>query len=264
MHVVVGLDPEGEMYLLDLWRKRIGLGRVGRSVLRSREEVEADGLGSRDGADQIRRWPVPASQAARAAGIRRHRDSSRRAATRRCGRNRSAAAWRWRAFTSRSTRLGIADLRAELMAFPAGKHDDQVDALGWSASSSIRCWSAKETTPKEKPKRDAWEKAYLRQHGETRNKLEDDLGDQRWRNFKRDNPAIPAARPKVVGERAGACASTLGKAIQTLVRVMKDAKAPPAAQALAANSLLDRGYGRPAQSVDLTTTRKDMSQMSDA
>src|SRR5258708_26024986 len=37
----------------------------------------------------------------------------------------------WR--TVRSARQGapwLADLRAELLSFPAGKHDDQVDALG--------------------------------------------------------------------------------------------------------------------------------------
>ena len=26
--------------------------------------------------------------------------------------------------------MGLADLRSELLSFPAGKHDDQVDALG--------------------------------------------------------------------------------------------------------------------------------------
>src|SRR5262249_49596515 len=55
---------------------------------------------------------------------------SRPAATRRCGRNRSVAAWRWKGYMSPSTRRGIRLFRAELLSFPAGKHDDQVDAVG--------------------------------------------------------------------------------------------------------------------------------------
>ena len=32
--------------------------------------------------------------------------------------------------TSKRLLIGVADLRAELLSFPAGRHDDQVDALG--------------------------------------------------------------------------------------------------------------------------------------
>ena len=42
------------------------------------------------------------------------------------------------------------------------------------------------------------------------------------------------------------------EAIETLKAIMLDSKTPPAARISAAQSLLDRGYGKPGQSVDLT------------
>jgi hypothetical protein len=42
------------------------------------------------------------------------------------------------------------------------------------------------------------------------------------------------------------------EAVRQLAAIMKDERAPHAARVSAANSLLDRGYGRPAQSVDVT------------
>jgi hypothetical protein len=43
---------------------------------------------------------------------------------------------------------------------------------------------------------------------------------------------------------------------------MRDKNAPPAARVSAANAILDRGYGKPAQSVDLTS-RNVYAEMSD-
>jgi hypothetical protein len=42
------------------------------------------------------------------------------------------------------------------------------------------------------------------------------------------------------------------EAVRQLASIMKDGRAPHAARVSAANSLLDRGYGRPTQSVDVT------------
>ena len=42
------------------------------------------------------------------------------------------------------------------------------------------------------------------------------------------------------------------EAVRQLAAIMKDERAPHAARVSAANSLLDRGYGRPPQSVDVT------------
>ena len=44
--------------------------------------------------------------------------------------------------------------------------------------------------------------------------------------------------------------------IQTLADIMKDVAAPPASRVAAANSLLDRGWGKPAQTVDATVHNK--------
>jgi len=40
------------------------------------------------------------------------------------------AAWSWTACTVPARAPWLADLKAELLAFPTGKHDDIVDALG--------------------------------------------------------------------------------------------------------------------------------------
>ena len=52
VHIVVGLDPEGRMYLMDLWRKQ-RFRRMDRGLLRFGHS-EAGGLGRRERADQCR------------------------------------------------------------------------------------------------------------------------------------------------------------------------------------------------------------------
>ena len=54
---------------------------------------------------------------------------SPRAATRQCGRNRSGGEWPCMDSTCQNASW-IAELRSELLSFPAGKYDDQVDGLG--------------------------------------------------------------------------------------------------------------------------------------
>jgi predicted phage terminase large subunit-like protein len=129
VHAVVGVDPEGRMYLLDLWRKQAssdewveifcklvkdwkprewaeeqGQIRAGVGPFLERMQRERQAFVYR------RDFPVRGDKAVRAQSIR----------------GRMAleglyvpqnAAW-------------LPDLRAELLSFPAGKHDDQVDALG--------------------------------------------------------------------------------------------------------------------------------------
>lgn len=48
-------------------------------------------------------------------------------------------------------------------------------------------------------------------------------------------------------------------ALQTLVDVASDAKAPHAAKVSAANALLDRGYGKPPQAVDHSSSDGTMT-----
>lgn len=74
--------------------------------------------------------------------------------------------------------------------------------------------------------------------------------------FKPGQSGNPGGRPKVVGEVQELAREHTSDAMRTLVRVMNDEKAPPAAQTAAACALLDRGYGRPAQFVGIETNKK--------
>ena len=59
----------------------------------------------------------------------------------------------------------------------------------------------------------------------------------------------PGGRPKVVAEVKELAREHTGEAIQTLVSIMSNPKSAPAARVSAANSLLDRGYGKPPQRI---------------
>jgi predicted phage terminase large subunit-like protein len=129
VHVVIGMDPNGKLHLLDLWRAQADAGvwiealcdlvakwrplawaeengqiRAGVGPFLERRMRERQTFTSR------RQFPTRGDKAVRAQSIigRMALDGLRL---------RPDAPW-------------IADLEAELLSFPAGKHDDQVDALG--------------------------------------------------------------------------------------------------------------------------------------
>lgn len=129
VHVVVGLDPDGRMYLLDLWRKQAasdewvealcdlvlkwkplgwaeeqGQIKSGVGPFLERRLRERKAYVSRD------QFPTRGDKAVRAQSIRGRAALEGLYVP-------SAAPWR-------------ADFEAELLRFPAGIHDDQVDALG--------------------------------------------------------------------------------------------------------------------------------------
>jgi predicted phage terminase large subunit-like protein len=129
VHVVVGVDPENRMYLLDLWR-----GQTSSDLW-----IEA-------WCDLVRQWK-PAFWAEERGQIisgvgpyLQRRAIERQAYTaREQFASRGDKAVRAQSIRGRMAMLGLyvrqgapwfADLRAELLSFPAGKHDDQVDALG--------------------------------------------------------------------------------------------------------------------------------------
>lgn len=127
--VVVGLDPEGRMYLLDLWRKQAS----------SDAWVEAF-------CDLVKEWkPLAAAeeqgQIKSGVGpflVKRMRE--RHAFTvREQFPTRGDKAVRAQSIRGRMAMNGLyvpidapwyADFRSELLSFPAGRHDDQVDAIG--------------------------------------------------------------------------------------------------------------------------------------
>ncbi len=58
-------------------------------------------------------------------------------------------------------------------------------------------------------------------------------------------------RPAVAGEVKKLARQYTDRAISTLAKIMDDEDAPRASRVLAANSLLDRGYGRPVQQLEV-------------
>lgn len=129
VHAVVGLDPEGRMYLLDLWRKQAA----------SDVWVEAF-------CDLVLQWK-PMSWAEEQGQIKsgvgpflERRQRERQAFVyRQPFPTRGDKAVRAQSIRGRMALDGLyvptsapwyADFRSELLSFPAGKHDDQVDAIG--------------------------------------------------------------------------------------------------------------------------------------
>ena len=129
VHFVVGIDPEGKMYLLDRWRKQSS----------SDEWIEAF-------CDLVQEWK-PMGWAEEkgqiSAGVGPALDRRQRERKAFCYREqfptRGDKAVRAQSIRGRMALEGLyvpvnapwyAEFRSELLGFPAGKHDDQVDALG--------------------------------------------------------------------------------------------------------------------------------------
>lgn len=129
VHMVVGIDPEGRMYLLDVWRKQAS----------SAEWIEAY-------CDLVLKWkPIgwAEEQGQIRAGVGPFLDKRARERKAYVAREqfptRGDKAVRAQSIRGRMDMEGLyvpmnapwfPALRSELLSFPAGKHDDQVDALG--------------------------------------------------------------------------------------------------------------------------------------
>jgi len=155
VHVVVGVDPDGRMYLLDLWRKQ------------SSSDVWIDAFCSLVKEWQPREWAEEKGQIH--AGLGPFIDKRQRETQAWCYRRdfpvRADKAVRARSIQGRMALEGLyvpqgaswlADLRSELLTFPAGKHDDQVDALGLIGQllDTISVGEKPKAPEKEKPKSD--------------------------------------------------------------------------------------------------------------
>jgi len=73
-------------------------------------------------------------------------------------------------------------------------------------------------------------------------------------SFKPGQSGNPNGRPKVLADVQNAAREHSSEAIETLAQIMRNPRAPATARIAAASALLDRGYGRPLQTVDANNT----------
>lgn len=130
VHVVIGLDPEGRMYLMDLWRGQ-AQGDVWIEAFCDMV-IQWKPMGWAEETGQIRSAIGPFLE-------RRMRERKAYVLREKFPTRGGDKGIRARSIQARMALDGLyvttnapwyPDFRAELLSFPAGKHDDQVDALG--------------------------------------------------------------------------------------------------------------------------------------
>lgn len=154
-HVVVGLDPEGRMYLLDLWRGQTSSDRWIESFCDLVTEWKPIGWAEEQG--QIKSGVGPF--------LERRQRERRAYVAREAFPTRGDKAVRAQSIRGMMASHGLyvpisapwyPDLRAELLSFPAGKHDDQVDAIGLVGQLLDRMLSGVKPRPEVKLVRDKY------------------------------------------------------------------------------------------------------------
>jgi predicted phage terminase large subunit-like protein len=150
-HAVVGLDPEGRMYLLDLWRGQTASDGWIEALCDLVKEWKPIGWAEEQG--QIRSGVGPfldRRMRERKAYVFRDQFPTR-----------GDKAIRAQSIRGRMALEGLyvpinagwyPELRSELLSFPAGKHDDQVDALGLVGQLLDKMSLGKYPPEPEKPK----------------------------------------------------------------------------------------------------------------
>lgn len=85
----------------------------------------------------------------------------------------------------------------------------------------------------------------------------------RFKKGQSGNPGGKATRPETIARRQiiedvrEYCRSKSQAAVEALVEVMSSKSAPPSARVAAANSILDRGFGKPQIEVNATVSSYD-------
>jgi predicted phage terminase large subunit-like protein len=157
VHAVIGLDPEGAMYLVALWRKQASSDVWVESFCDLVREWKPLGWAEEQG--QIKAGVGPFLERRmreRQAYVAREQFPTRgdKAVRAQSIRGRMALNGLW---VPRGAPW-VANLRSELLSFPAGKHDDQVDALGLIGQLLDRMVPGEAARPATNPRRDGWDK----------------------------------------------------------------------------------------------------------
>jgi hypothetical protein len=78
--------------------------------------------------------------------------------------------------------------------------------------------------------------------------------------FKKGQSGNPTGRPRVIAKVRDIAREYTEEAIDALVRVVRDKKSPAAAVVAAASAILDRGYGKPTQTIEANVNVLDKLQ----
>lgn len=84
-----------------------------------------------------------------------------------------------------------------------------------------------------------------------------------WKKGQSGNPSGRASRPDTIARREEVrhvkelCKEHSLAAVQALIEVMNSKTAPPSARVVAANSVLDRGWGKPTMEINATVSTFD-------
>jgi hypothetical protein len=75
--------------------------------------------------------------------------------------------------------------------------------------------------------------------------------------FKPGQSGNPGGRPAILKEVQELARNCTTEAVETLREIMRNKKAPAQARVAASSAMLDRGWGKPLQAVDLNHGTKD-------
>lgn len=157
VHVVVGVDPEDNVYLLDLWREQASSDRWVDALCDLVLEWKPMGWAEEQG--QIKSGVGPfltKRQNERKAWVAREQFPTRGDKSVRAQSIRGRMALNGLYVPTRAP--WYAAFRAELLSFPAGKNDDQVDSLGLVGQLLDRMVTGRKAKPTTDLKGDAYRK----------------------------------------------------------------------------------------------------------